>query len=148
MTVAVVLDSAPLGIITHPRNPPYAIHCRRWVSDLQAAGRRVILPEIIDFELRRELLRRKARNALRKLDWFVASLEYLPLTTPMFRLAAGLWAHARQAGRPTAPDPALDVDVIVAAQALSLNVSVIVATSNPAHLSRFVPADLWENITP
>ena len=78
----------------------------------------------------------------------VQRLEYLPLTTAAMRLAAGLWAQARRGGYPTAPDPALDGDVILAAQALSLGVPVIVATDNVAHLSRFVTADLWQNITP
>jgi hypothetical protein len=64
------------------------------------------------------------------------------------RWAAELWAQARQGGYPTAPDPALDGDVILAAQALSLGVPVVVATANVAHLSRFVPADVWQNIAP
>ena len=64
------------------------------------------------------------------------------------RMAAELWAQARSAGRPTAPDPALDADVILAAQARSLTTAIVVATGNPAHLSRFVPAELWASITP
>jgi hypothetical protein len=46
------------------------------------------------------------------------------------------------------PSAAPDADVIVAAQALGLNTAVVVATGNPAHLNRFVPAELWSNITP
>jgi hypothetical protein len=38
--------------------------------------------------------------------------------------------------------------VILAAQALSLGGPVVVATTNPAHLARFVPAEVWQNITP
>jgi hypothetical protein len=64
------------------------------------------------------------------------------------RLAADLWARARQKSLPTAPNPALDGDVILAAQALVLGVPVVVATDNVAHLGRFVPADLWQNIAP
>jgi len=55
---------------------------------------------------------------------------------------------ARNTGQPTAPDPALDGDVILAAQALTLNTSVVVATGNVRHLSRFVRAELWQNIIP
>jgi predicted nucleic acid-binding protein len=64
------------------------------------------------------------------------------------RLAADFWARARQHGYPTAPDPALDIDVIIAAQAIGLGVPVIVATGNVGHLSRFVAAELWQNVAP
>lgn len=42
-----------------------------------------------------------------------------------------------------------DGDVILAAPALTLSVpNVVMATENPAHLTRFVSAELWQNITP
>ena len=145
---AVVLDSTPLGMLCHPRNPPHVAACRQWVASLQAKGRRVILPEIIDYEVRREINLSGHPGALRNLDRLTIQLEYLPLTTAMMRHAAQLWAQVRQIGQPTADPHALDVDAILAAQALRLGGSVIVATSNPAHLSRFVPADRWENIVP
>jgi predicted nucleic acid-binding protein len=142
MNDVVVLDATPLGILCHPRNPPHAMACRQWVDDLLAKSRRVIIPEIADYEVRRELLRLKSGIALSHLDQLAQRLEYCPLTTRAMRLAAELWAQARTTGQPTAPDPAIDADVIVAAQALALGTPVIVATGNPSHLSRFVPADL------
>jgi len=148
MSAAVVLDSTPLGILAHPRNPPHVAACRQWLADLIVASRRIIVPEIADYEVRRELLRLGSPNALINLDQLGAQLEYLPLTTTAMRLAAALWAQARNTGQPTAPDHALDGDVILAAQAISLNTPVVVATGNPAHLTRFVPAELWSNITP
>jgi predicted nucleic acid-binding protein len=108
----------------------------------------VIVPEIADYEIRRELIRLGGAVALTNLDNYASQLEYLPLTTSAMRRAAELWARARNTGQPTAPDPALDGDVILAAQALTLNTAVVVATGNPARLSRFVPAELWSNITP
>ena len=46
-----------------------------------------------------------------------------------------------------AADPALDGDVILAAQAATLDrARVIDATTNVRHLSRFVPAKLWADI--
>ena len=64
------------------------------------------------------------------------------------RFAADLWARARNLGGPTAGPGALDADAIVAGQATALNVAVVIATENPAHLARYAPAELWSNITP
>jgi predicted nucleic acid-binding protein len=122
--------------------------CRQWVDDCLASGRRVIIPELADYEVRRELIRTNSRVSLSNLDLLAQRLEYLPMTTSAMRLAAELWAQARKAGRPTAPDPALDADVILAAQALNLNSPVVVATHNPSHLARYVAAELWSTIAP
>jgi predicted nucleic acid-binding protein len=148
MATAVVLDSGPVGDLSNPKNPPHVAACRHWAASVQATGRRVILPEIADYEVRRELLRHRSSQGLANLEWLGQQFEYLPLTTTVIRRAAELLAQARQGGYPTAPDPALDGDVILAAQALSLGVPVIVATVNVVHISRFVPADLWQNIAP
>jgi predicted nucleic acid-binding protein len=143
-----VLDTGPLGTLCHPHNPPHAHACRQWLAGLQAAGRHVIVPEIADYELRREFLRTNALVSLSHLNGYGLQLDYLPITTAAMHLAAELWARARNAGRPTAHQHALDGDVILAAQALSLGVPVIVATGNPAHLAAFVPVDDWRNIVP
>jgi predicted nucleic acid-binding protein len=76
-------------------------------------------------------------------------VDYLPLTTQAMRRAAELWALVRQQGRPTASDKAIDGDVILAAQALTIgSSSVVVATTNVGHLSRLVAAELWQSIQP
>lgn len=65
------------------------------------------------------------------------------------RRAAELWADLRRKGRPTADPAALDGDVILAAQALTTGLSperVVVATTNPGHLSLMVQAEHWEKI--
>jgi predicted nucleic acid-binding protein len=144
----VVLDAGPLGVLCNPNSTPQPVACRAWLAALLAAGRRVIVPEIADYELRRELIRIQSFAALANLNSSGANLEYLPLGTPAMRLAAVLWAQARNTGQQTAPDPALDCDVILAAQALALGVPVVVATDNPAHLSRYVAAQNWQAITP
>ncbi len=148
MSDAVVLDSSPLGVLTNPNNSPGPVAIRQWLANLAAAGRRIILPEIADYEIRREYLRANLAQSLALLDSLAAQIEYLPLTTDAMRRAAALWALARNTGQPTAPDHALDGDVILAAQALTLNTPLVVASGNPAHLSRFVKSELWQNIAP
>jgi predicted nucleic acid-binding protein len=148
LSTVVLLDAGPLGLLASPRNHTQVIACRTWLASLHTAGRRVLVPEIADYEVRRELIRIQSRYALANLDALATRLDYLPLCTDAMRLEAGLWAQARQAGHPTASDPALDGDVILAAQAIGLKARAIVATTNPGHLVRFVAADLWTNIAP
>jgi predicted nucleic acid-binding protein len=80
-----------------------------------------------------------------------STILYLPLDTEAMILAAQLWAEARNKGKPFTDDRALDGDVILAAQAKSKNLSsnsaVIVVTSNKKHLSCFVDAREWQEIT-
>jgi predicted nucleic acid-binding protein len=106
------------------------------------------VPEIADYEVRRELLRAEKVRGLARLDALAMRLEYLPLTTAAIRQAALFWARARQQGQPTASDEALDGDMILAAQAMTLGIAdVVIATTNVGHLSRFAPAALWQSIT-
>ena len=105
---AVLLDASPLGLVCNPRRNPKIIACRLWIDDLLRVGRRVIVPEIADYEVRRELIRIGSRNGIANLDALAIKLEYLPLTTAHMRHGAELWAQARRMGRPTAPKEALD----------------------------------------
>ncbi|MCY4549201.1 MAG: hypothetical protein OXC28_12605 [Defluviicoccus sp.] len=112
-----------------------------------ARGAAVLVPEIADYEVRRELIRARRTAGIARLDAFIEQVEFLPIRTPAMRRAAAFWAEARREGRPTAPDPALDGDVILAAQAATLDrAGVIVATTNPRHLARYVAAELWTEI--
>jgi predicted nucleic acid-binding protein len=149
MTWVVLLDSAPLGLLTAPPRRTAARTCSAWLAGLIAARHRIIVPEITDYELRRELLREGKSASIQRLDALAQATEYLPITTAAMRLAAELWAQARRQGQPTAGDNTIDADMILAAQALTLNVAtVVIATTNVGHLSRFVPAELWQNISP
>jgi toxin FitB len=142
----VLLDSAPLGMVSHPRKNP---EIKIWLQALLEAGVIVRVPEIIDYEVRRELLRANKQRGIQRLDLLKVMLGYLPITTEVMLRAAEFWAQARQQGQPTADNKALDVDVILAAQAqvlISPGNDVEIATTNVAHLSRFVPARLWWEI--
>ncbi len=108
---------------------------------------------IADYEVRRELERADKIKGLARLDAFNAAEpdRYLPLLDNALRLAAKLWAQARQQGMPTADRHALDCDVLIAAQALTMGIpasDVVVATTNVRHFVQFVTAKLWVNITP
>lgn len=149
MSRAVLLDAGPLGLITNPKRSAINLACARWVQSLINANLRVIDPEIADYEIRRELLRAKKTTGVAQLDALSNLIEYLPITTKAMRHAAQLWALARHQGQPTAADRTIDADMILAGQALTLGTpDVIIATTNPGHLSRFVAADLWQNVAP
>ncbi len=142
----VLLDSSPLGLLSHPRKHP---EIKAWVQALIRVGFVVRVPEIADYEIRRELLRSGKMAGVQRLNLLKSMLGYVPITTETMLKAAEFWAQARQQGQPTADDRALDGDVILAAQAAEigeLGYDVVIATSNVKHLSRFVAAQNWEEI--
>ena len=147
----VVLDSTPLGLIVQRRDRADAERCRQWAKRLVSGGVKLVVPEIVNYELRRELLRLNKMAALADLAAFNGAIpdRYLPLTTRAMDLAAELWAKIRRQGRPTADPHALDIDVILAAQVLDAGFDssqFVVATSNVSHVSLMVPAEPWEKI--
>ncbi len=150
MSIVVFLDAGPLAMVTHRGGVDEADACKSWLSTLLAQENRIVVPEIADYETRRELLRAGKIHSVARLDALEATLEYLPLTTEAMRRAALFWAQLRQQGRPTADPKALDADVILAAQALTMGLrrsaEVVVATTNVGHLSRLVSAALWQDI--
>jgi predicted nucleic acid-binding protein len=144
-----LLDTGVLGMVTNPTNNATARDCKAWLQGRLASGAAVHVPEIADYELRRELVRAKLEKAIRRLETLEKETAYLPITTAAMNKAAELWAQARNTGHPTAPDPALDGDMILAAQALLSGEpgdQVIVATTNVAHLALFVQAKEWQDI--
>ena len=149
----VFLDSGPLGLVTQRKGVPNVEACRRWVDLLTDAGVRVMVPEVADFEIRRELLRSGKTQGLHRLDAFNSAAEgrYVPITTSAMRRAAELWADARNRGLPTADARALDADVVLAAQALTAGyplTEIAVASVNVRHISRYVPCQLWTDLLP
>ena len=144
MRLVIVLDTGPVGMITNPNASVTNRECYQWMESLVQQGAQVWVPEIADYEVRRELLRANKARGIARLDLLKNSIGYLPLTTPIMLKAAELWAQARRSGTPTADPKALDCAVILAAQALA--VQGIVATENVGHLSRFVEARHWREI--
>ena len=148
----IYLDSAPLMLLTHNRRVVAAEECRQWLNDRVLSGQRVIVPEVADYEVRRELIRTSATARLARLDGVALKpgVTFQPITTPTMRLAAQLWADLRRTGRPTADPHALDADVILCAGLLVAEAAdpstAVAATSNAQHLGRLVNCDDWRTI--
>ena len=118
----------------------------RWLDRVVSAGYEVVIPEVVDYEVRRELVRLGASAGLKRLDGLQSRFAYLPITTAaMVRAAdcgpscAGLgcrrpgratWTptrSSRSGGHAGLPDEA-----------------VIIATANLRHLGRFPGLDARE----
>ena len=147
--MTVFLDTGVLGYITHPHGSKESRECTAWLLALLGNGARICLPEICDYELRREYLLGQRGNALKKLDALKTAIEFIPLNSSMMIKAAELWASLRAAGKPTADPKALDADVILGAQAITLigSANFCIATTNVGHLSNFADAREWRAIT-
>jgi predicted nucleic acid-binding protein len=147
-----LLDTGILGKLCHP-NRRVNLPVEQWLESLlvSAIDRvRVIEPEIADYELRRKLLhlirqQKASPKSISRLDDLGRLLDYLPLDTETMHRAAKLGAESRSLGTPTASEVAIDGDVILAAQALAVQGTI--ATANRKHLSRFVPAFDYAEIT-
>jgi len=135
MTRCIILDTGALGKIAHPRpNPEVA----DWLWKLVASGDLVIIPEIADYELRRNMLLGGMASSLNRLDELKDLLLYMPLTTRVMLKAAEFWAAARKQGKPRGAADALDGDAILAAQAYEAG--AVIATENVSHFSWFAEA--------
>lgn len=144
MVDVVFLDTGPLGLVTNPLQSPQGLACNQWLYNLLAQGIHIVVLEIADYELRRELLRASKQKGIAKLDGLISVLDHLPLTTAAMRQAAAFWALARQQGQPTANDKTIDGDMILAGQVVTYGVdNSVIATTNVGHLTRFVAAELW-----
>jgi len=149
MNRLILLDSGPLGMVTNPKAKGLPLACQQWLKRLLKRGERFAIPEIADYEVRRELLRANLLKSVHRPDHLTQTLEYIPIQTDTMLLAASLWAEVRKMGQPTADPKTLDGDVILAAQAQILAnkmTPVIIATTNVGHLSRFATALNWQDI--
>jgi predicted nucleic acid-binding protein len=146
----IMLDAGPLGLATRNPGIPQTRQCLAWLRALEVSGAVFAIPEIADYEVRRELIRTGAMAALRRRDALKATLDYRPITTSAMLPAADLWANVRKQGIPTAAPDALDADCILAGQALIAGQpgdTVTVATNNIKHLGRFPGIDAREWLT-
>jgi uncharacterized protein (DUF488 family) len=78
----IFLDSGPLGLLTHPQRSAEVIAITLWLSRCLLSGARLIVPAIVYYEIKRELLRAKKTFSIDRLDAFIdaAPWRYLPLS--------------------------------------------------------------------
>lgn len=88
MSLIVLLDASPLGMITNPKSSPENEACKDWLASLVSKGVDVMIPEIADYEVRRELLRAGKDRGLRRLDALKGMLRYSPTSTTVMLKAA------------------------------------------------------------
>lgn len=150
----IVLDTFPASSVAKRSGKTKTVsdECCQWIHDCEAREHTILVPAISYYEALRELEQRQATSQIKRLQAFcLLPSRFIPLTTAHLEAAARLWGATRRSGRPTAANEALDGDVILAAQALSLGLApadYIVATTNVSHLSQFVPCEDWSKITP
>jgi len=89
----ILLDSGPVGEIIHPESEKRG-PIREWLFGLLDAGAYPRLPEIVDYEHRRALLRRDASRQIERLGGFKRVFGYEPLTTEIMLTAAKFWADS------------------------------------------------------
>jgi len=149
----VLLDSKPLGMVTHPTISDEADECSQWLERLLAQDVAVAIPEIIDYEIRRTYIHRDNQRSIALLDSLITDIGYLRLNTETLMIAAALWGKARRDGVSTASEKRLDIDCILAAQAHQASIEgqeVRIATIDVDDLSRYdtdlVKAVLWRDI--
>jgi predicted nucleic acid-binding protein len=147
--VIVLLDAGPLGMVTNPRSSPENEACKDWLSSLAHKGVEIVIPEIADYEVRRELVRAGKERGIGRLDALKGMIAYAPITTSVMLKAAEFWASARRMGRQAADDTSLDADMILATHAAAIaheSGRTVIATTNVRHLALFAPACLWREI--
>lgn len=154
----IVLDAYPLGnAVVAPAGPGVmptdSQECRQWMTECEAVGSILLVPAIAYYEEVREMERRQAIQQIARFQSFCFDpARFIQLATGHLTAAAKLWGQVRRAGQPTSDRHALDGDVILAAQVLSLGLQssqYIVATRNEQHLTRFgLHAAQWRQITP
>ena len=142
----ILLDAGPLGLLAHLRKNRDIIP---WLQNLLLSNIEAKIPEIADYEVRRELLRLELRKGIIRLNELKNELAFVPITSDIMLRAADFWAQARRVGLKTADDKALDGDVILVAIAVyeaRAGDEVMIATTNTRHFSRFVAAQDWHTI--
>lgn len=147
----VFLDSGVLHTLISNSKVKEVIDCQDWFYYILSTGALIVTSAICNYEVKRELIRRKNVKEINNLAQLKNLIDFLPVDEATLELAAELWAEARNKGLPTADNLSLDADVIICAQYQILANTypgryVVIATTNVNHLSRFTEAKEWQDI--
>lgn len=186
MSTLIFLDTGVLGKLIHPlvdqgknrlaqnaesevkESIREAIECNEWLETLINEGYPVAISEIVNYEARRDHVRRirdrksgleekqKALKAIQRLDALITKkgVAYFTVTGEegnVMQEAAELWAFARNNSY-----VAHDADLIIAAQAViikRIGIDVIIATTDTEDFNRLlqqyhIEARRWKDIKP
>ena len=68
MNRIIVLDAGVLGMVTNPKASLAVAACNQWLEFIRQHGTWIAIPEIADYEVRRELLRADKTRGIARLD--------------------------------------------------------------------------------
>jgi predicted nucleic acid-binding protein len=148
-----LIDSGPLNEIVKPQP---SVDVSRWLKFIDEKRIAIRVPEIIDYELRREIVLQcligtnDSYKSLHKLNKYRQTKRFISIN-PSVTLtdACEIWAKLREKGQGTSDNKNIDVDVILAAQAISMKNDfdeVIIVTGNLSDIQRFCYLDIqvWD----
>lgn len=147
----IFLDSNILSSLTNPASTSEHItQCKEWLYKLQARSRSFYSSDICDYELRRKLLQIKSPN-IGKLDELRDQIMFLPVSHHDLSKAAEIWSDLRTKGQPNKDLKNIDVDCILVAQCMNLQLEypgqrVVLATTNVKDFEGLIDCALWQNI--
>jgi hypothetical protein len=141
--VIVILDSGILDLLVTPIDEELPkdekmlmeiYQCTEWFYRLLSRGAYIIVSDICDYEVRRELIRIRSKSVL-ELDKLRSLIEFQEITFATLEKAAELWAEARFISQPNKIKENIDIDCILTAQWYLLKEKypgrqVIIATKN------------------
>jgi toxin FitB len=110
MTGLIILDSAPLAFFCNPKNRNDYKKFSNFVKSLNFS---IGVPEIIDYELRRNLELENFQKSISLLSRFQQRRQFIWLESEDLIRAAELWAWCRKKGSPTTENKGIDIDVIL-----------------------------------
>ena len=91
MARLIFLDSGPLGLMVRAPGKPQVQRCLAWLNAVMRNAAVVVIPEIAHYEVRRELIRIRAVDSLRRLEYALdpsSGFDHLTLTTDAIIKAA------------------------------------------------------------